>query len=452
MAAIAPVDVLDHDLAPLMLEIDVDVRRLVAIGRDEALEQEIDPRGIDVGDAEAVAHRGIRRRAAALAQDALRAGEADDVVDGEEIGRVIERRDQREFVVEGGAHLLRNAVRITPARTLLGIGDQRLLGRGIAFASLVGIFVFELVEGKPAAFEEVQRLVDRFRRVAEQARHFLRRLEVALGIGFETAPGIGERHVLSDAGHDVLERASLRRVIEHVAGSEKRHPRRARDRREAGEAARIVAAIAHAGAEPDARRRLVQRRQERQQAVLLGRGPLQSLRHDDEVEPCHMGEEIVAAEQALALPGAALAEGEKLRQPSPSGPALGIGENVRRAVAEHEPRAGREDEARFLGRLVGAHDACHRIAVGDAEPGKAERLGLHHQLLSVGGPAQEREVGGDGELGISGHGPVSPSLPITSPLSSPGLTGRFSNPRARGSRRARIKGRWVLDLPGQAGQ
>ena len=121
-----------------------------------------------------------------------------------------------------------------------------------------------------------------------------------------------------------------------------------------------------------------------------------------------MGEEVVAAEQALALLGAALAEGEKPGQPAPGGAAFGIGENVRRAVAEHEPGAGREGEARFLGRLVGAHHAGHRVAVGDADAGKAERLALHHQLLSVRGPAQEREVGGDGELGVTGHEPAPP--------------------------------------------
>ena len=284
VAAIALVDVLDHDLAPLMLEIDVDVRRLVAVGRHEALEQEIDARRIDLGDAEAEAHRGIRRRAAALAQDVLRAGKAHDVVDGEEIGRVVERRDQRIFMVESGAHLLRNAVGITPARAFLGIGDQRLLGRGVAFAGLVGIFVFELVEGKPAVREQAQRLRHCVRRVAEQARHFLRRLEVALGIGFETPSGIGERHVLADASHDVLQGAPLGRVIEHVAGGEKRHPRRARNGGEPGEAARIIAAIAHAGAEPDARRRLAERREERRQVFLFGcGGPLQWPGHDDEI-------------------------------------------------------------------------------------------------------------------------------------------------------------------------
>ncbi len=60
------------------------------LGRDEALEQEIEALGVDRGDAEAVADRGVGRRAAALAEDAALPCEAHDVVDGEEIGRVVE--------------------------------------------------------------------------------------------------------------------------------------------------------------------------------------------------------------------------------------------------------------------------------------------------------------------------------------------------------------------------
>ena len=70
LAAVLAVDVLDHLLAALMLEIDVDVGRFAALGRDEALEQQIHAARIDGGDAEAVAHRRVRRRAAPLAEDA----------------------------------------------------------------------------------------------------------------------------------------------------------------------------------------------------------------------------------------------------------------------------------------------------------------------------------------------------------------------------------------------
>ena len=89
LAPVFAVDILNDLLAPLVLEIDVDVGRLAPLRRDEALEQEVGAVGIDLGDAETEADGGIGRRAAALAQDALAAREAHDVVDGEEIGRVL---------------------------------------------------------------------------------------------------------------------------------------------------------------------------------------------------------------------------------------------------------------------------------------------------------------------------------------------------------------------------
>ena len=110
LMAVALIDVLDHLFAPLMLEIDVDVGRLLAFLRDEALEQEVDRTGIDAGDAERETDRGIGRRAAPLAEDLPRLGEPDDVAHGEEIGRVIERRDQRELLFQRRAHLVRNAL------------------------------------------------------------------------------------------------------------------------------------------------------------------------------------------------------------------------------------------------------------------------------------------------------------------------------------------------------
>jgi len=64
VAAVFRVDVLDDLLAPLVLEIDVDVGRLVALLRDEALEQHVHARRIDLGDAERIAHRRVGRRAA----------------------------------------------------------------------------------------------------------------------------------------------------------------------------------------------------------------------------------------------------------------------------------------------------------------------------------------------------------------------------------------------------
>ena len=62
VAAVLLEDPLHDDLAPLVLEIDVDVRRLAAFLRHEALEQQVIPRGIDGGDAQHVADGASSRR------------------------------------------------------------------------------------------------------------------------------------------------------------------------------------------------------------------------------------------------------------------------------------------------------------------------------------------------------------------------------------------------------
>ena len=90
LAAIAAIDVLDHFLAPLMLEIDVDVGRLVALFGQEAREQQLFAHRIDRGDPQQVADQRIGRAAAPLAQDRRieAAGVADQVMDGQEIAGI----------------------------------------------------------------------------------------------------------------------------------------------------------------------------------------------------------------------------------------------------------------------------------------------------------------------------------------------------------------------------
>ena len=228
VAAVFAVDILNDLLAPLVLEIDVDVGRLAPLRRDEALEQQIGAVGIDLGDAEAEADRGIGRRAAALAEDLLRARVAHDVVDGEEVGRVGELRDQRQFVLDRGAHLVGQAVRIALPRALVSEMRQRLLRVGEALDRFVGIFVAQFVEREGELAGEVQRFLDRLRRVAEQPRHFLRRLQEAFGIGGEPAPGAVDHDLLADAGEHVGERAAVGVMEVHVVDRDQRHVRLAR--------------------------------------------------------------------------------------------------------------------------------------------------------------------------------------------------------------------------------
>jgi len=82
-AAVLPVDVLNGFFATVVLDVEIDVRRLRALARDETLEEKSHAHRIDGGDAEGEADRGVRRRAASLAEDALLLTETHDLPHGE---------------------------------------------------------------------------------------------------------------------------------------------------------------------------------------------------------------------------------------------------------------------------------------------------------------------------------------------------------------------------------
>ena len=63
------VHVLDHLLAALVLEVDVDVRRLAPLLGHETFEEEIAPGRVDGGDPEHVAHGGVGGRPSPLGED-----------------------------------------------------------------------------------------------------------------------------------------------------------------------------------------------------------------------------------------------------------------------------------------------------------------------------------------------------------------------------------------------
>ena len=98
LAAVALVHVLQHALAVAVREVDVDVRRALALLAQEALEEQAEADRVHGGDAETETDGGVRRRAASLAEHAGAAREAHDVPDDQEIAREAELADDRELV------------------------------------------------------------------------------------------------------------------------------------------------------------------------------------------------------------------------------------------------------------------------------------------------------------------------------------------------------------------
>ena len=115
-----------------------------------------------------------------------------------------------------------------------------------------------------------------------------------------------------------------------------------------------------------------------------------------------MLQQVTEQQDAVAFLRAQVAAREQAAEPSPGRPIARIGENVGRAIDENQTRAGMigERQLPLAFDQMGAHHAGDRIAVAQAETVEPDMRRLQHQLLGVRGPAQEGEIGGDGEFDI----------------------------------------------------
>ena len=66
----------------------------------------------------------------------------------------------------------------------------------------------------------------RLRHVGEQARHRIRRFQVALGVARQPPPGLGQRRLVADAGEHVVERPRRRLGEAHAVGRDHRDVKR----------------------------------------------------------------------------------------------------------------------------------------------------------------------------------------------------------------------------------
>ncbi|VVN28337.1 hypothetical protein PS624_04701 [Pseudomonas fluorescens] len=119
-AAIATEHVLQDFFAAFVLEVDVDVRRFVALLRHKAFEQQRGAIRVDLGDAQGKAHRRVGRRATALTENALLAGKAHHVMYGEEVAFIAEFGDQLQLLVDLPQHLEGRALFPAPGDAFLG--------------------------------------------------------------------------------------------------------------------------------------------------------------------------------------------------------------------------------------------------------------------------------------------------------------------------------------------
>jgi hypothetical protein len=409
IAAIFRVDVLDHLLATLVLEIDVDIGRLATLGRNETLEQQIEARRVDRRHPEAVADRGVGRRAAALAEDAARPGEAHQILDGQEIGRVAKLGNEAKLVLEGAPHLGRQAARIAPARALPGEALQGRLGALARGPQLLGIFVAQLVQREGRVIGDCPALGQGPRVVAEQVGDILGPLQIALGIGLQAKTRLVDGHPLANAGDEIQKGLAFRGVHGDVAGRHQRHTAIFRQAGQSVEPPAVVAAVKGAGSKPDLiGKDIGEARQRRAKPGGEGRAVQRRRGQEDEALPLARGLDVLQIKLAVPLAGAPLAQGQEPAEPRIGGPVPGIAEHLR-PVPGHQPGTHGKAEPCRLGRHMHAHDPGQRVALGDTD-GLVAGLGCRRrQLLGMRGGAQEPVVAGHLELDIgANHHPKTP--------------------------------------------
>src|SRR5699024_5654864 len=106
VATVGFVHVLDDLLAPVAVEIDVDVRLIIAHRREEPLERQAEEDRVDGRDAEQVADGAVRGGSAPLTENAASARLSDDVVDDEEVAGEVLLLDDIELVRDAVAILV----------------------------------------------------------------------------------------------------------------------------------------------------------------------------------------------------------------------------------------------------------------------------------------------------------------------------------------------------------
>ena len=221
LASVLAVNILDDLFATLMLEIHIDVRRLVALLGNEALEQHRHPRGIDFGDLQAITDDGIGRRAASLTQDAARTRELDDVVYGQKERLIAQFGDQTQFVFDAVTHGPRDAGRPAHAGTSLRELTQVRRRRRVRRHDLFGVFVAQFLETEAAARGDLQRRgQQRLRIQFAQTRDAAQR---TLAVRKQRETGGRDRRAQTNRGQDILQRTAAASVHMHIARGDARN-------------------------------------------------------------------------------------------------------------------------------------------------------------------------------------------------------------------------------------
>ncbi len=122
--------------------------------------------------------------------------------------------------------------------------------RGAAFGiDLLRVVVGQLFQFEGAGIGHLARRCDRVGPAGEQALHLCGGFQVPFGIGVKQMAGLGDRGLVADRGHHVLQRAAFGRVVVDVVGGKDRQCIGACEHVEPLDPGDVIACMEEAGGE-----------------------------------------------------------------------------------------------------------------------------------------------------------------------------------------------------------
>jgi hypothetical protein len=181
--AVFLLDIADHLIAPVLAEIDVEVGHRHAFGIEEALEQQIEAQGIEIGDRQRISHeRAGARAATGPHRNAVRLGKFDEVGNDEEIAGKIHADDDVELELEPRliiltAVALNDAVHREPFLQSLACLHPELLGLvALGCKPRQDRIGGDRPEGASSC--DLDRILDRLGDIGKEPNHVARRFEI----------------------------------------------------------------------------------------------------------------------------------------------------------------------------------------------------------------------------------------------------------------------------------
>ncbi len=386
---VAVVDVLDDLFAAVVLDVEIDVRRLGPLAGEEALEEQAHAHRVDGGDPQAVADRAVGRAPAPLTEDPLAAAVLDDLVHRQEVAAVVEVLDHRELALELGQHVAGDRAAVAPLGSLEGQLREPALRRLPGGEGLGRVAVAQIPETEAALVGIALHRGEERRCVRVLAAEGVEGRQRVSIVRPKNRARLVERDPGGDAGHHVLQRAARPVVVEHLRRREETSPhplRREPKLALAGPVGRPPVSMHHAveAVAEGLPERLEQRR--------IRRG-----RHQIASALGHLG----GGHPSLPLRLTGVTEREQTAEVGVALAPPGVDQEAvgRRRLAGAHGDLGAGDQrqlvplgASLLHADVRSHESVDPMAIGEPEAGPAEGDRAVHQLLGTGGPMEEAVV------------------------------------------------------------